>query len=347
MTKGPISSSPVITINGSLYVGSEDGSLYVIEDGGPPTNAVSSSAALTRTQLIVVAIFPALAFCVCCVLLLYYLSQAQGIGEKSLELSSIYGQKDVVDSVISQANDSKLSISISSGDKKQISDKDDVELNPMASSAGGGLASSASSGICGNFGMSCVSGFCCCVGGAAAVAQSQKYDIYLSCRMTSILFVRYIFMELVDQGYSVCFADEELKIENKKTIQNRIHNSDVFIACVNSTYQSNEVTSLEIDSAIKEKKIGVSIHLEANFATWADKKFSKSIDSLFAANGRDKNKNKVFDMSMLASQDRWFNSDGPSDEMKAQMKDSVKSLVKLLKDVNCHPKRQLDGIETL
>jgi len=244
MTKGPISSSPVITINGSLYVGSEDGNLYVIEDGGPQKNAVSSSAALTRTQLIVVAIFPALAFCVCCVLLLYYLSQAQGAGEKSLELSSIYGQKDVVDSVISQANDSKLSISISSGDKKQISDKDDVELNPMASSAGGGLASSASSGICGNFGMSCVSGLCCCVGGAASVAQSQKYDIYLSCRMTSILFVRYIFMELVDQGYSVCFADEELKIENKKTIQNRIHNSDVFIACVNSTYQSNEVTAL-------------------------------------------------------------------------------------------------------
>lgn len=108
---------------------------------------------------------------------------------------------------------------------------------------------------------------------------TTNFDIFFSHPWASKPFLAYVFEELSRRGYRVWYDQHEMGHDLKKSMVNGIKNCKVFLACVNSAYQSRENCMFELEEAKSiPGKIVVTVITEDEPLSWADERMTELCD---------------------------------------------------------------------
>lgn len=108
---------------------------------------------------------------------------------------------------------------------------------------------------------------------------TTNFDIFFSHPWSSKPFLAYVFEELSRRGYRVWYDQHEMGHDLKKSMVNGIKNCKVFLACLNSSYQTRENCMFELEEAksIPGKTV-ITLLTEDNPLSWADDRLMELCD---------------------------------------------------------------------
>ena len=130
------------------------------------------------------------------------------------------------------------------------------------------------------------------------------------------------------------YDQNEMGLDLKKSMADGIINSKVFLACVNSSYQTRANCMFELREAKAAKKEIIALPIESNPLSWCNAELNKICafaDRMYV------------DLGGLASME-WEREEGPSVEMLSQLHAAIRPLISLLNRVGCSPSMKTSSI---